>query len=641
MFTSSFLDELRSRLAVSAVVGRKVALTKKGREFEGLCPFHNEKTPSFTVNDEKGFYHCFGCGAHGDVIEFTQHHDRLSFVDAVEKLAADAGLEIPKATPEERAVEARRGTMLEALDAAASYYEKCLQEPGGAAARTYLESRGVSADSIARFRLGWAPGRDGLKRHLYGPRFPEDMLVEAGLLRQRDDDTTSDLFYGRLMFPITDKRGRVIAFGGRVLDASVPKYINSPETPLFHKGCSLYGLAHARIKAADASQVVVAEGYLDVIALHQAGLERAVAPLGTALTTDQLAELWRLAPEVMLCLDGDKAGQAAMERAVERALPMLSPERQLRFSRLPAEHDPDSLIQAEGLDGINRVLGASREIADVVWSVMASRHPIQSVEARVAFERALYAADSCIEDAGTRRTMLSTHRRWLADECEAPAPVFLRGQSKSNKAPPPGDGGVAMLWATSRLSAEPARQWLKKQGVDLDGLDRQLGGIGYMKARVVKGKHAPGTPWDAAPAPALWEPGTAVTLVIIPDWPNGPSENDAPTDLIGWHPKTGDLSLFTGGGLVLGADLLAEAWGFEARGLSRPVVVADGPLSWLQKTARGERSVLLCDWGRAWEALGSVPSLVVGNIELGERLQRAVRPPKLPLPRILVAGAAA
>ncbi|MCY4393603.1 MAG: DNA primase, partial [Rhodospirillaceae bacterium] len=334
--TPQFLDELRGRVPVSDVVGKRVKLAKKGREFTGLCPFHSEKTPSFTVNDDKAFYHCFGCGAHGDVIRFVTETEGLTFPEAVGKLAGMAGLTVPQATPQERRRAERAKSLQDACEAGLHFFRRRLDGPDGAAALAYLRRRGVKPETIDAFRLGWAPdGRSALKKALTGEGYSENMLIEAGLLIKPEDGGESyDRFRGRVIFPIADRRGRVIAFGGRALGDAQPKYLNSPETPLFSKGQLLYGLDKARQAVRDGpdgpdgkggADVIVTEGYTDVIALHQAGFGGAVAPLGTALTESQIEELWRLTPEPVLCFDGDEAGRRAAGRALDRLLPRLVP----------------------------------------------------------------------------------------------------------------------------------------------------------------------------------------------------------------------------------------------------------------------------------------------------------------------------
>ena len=411
-FPSGFLDELRSRVRLSSVVGRYVKLIRKGREYQGLCPFHNEKSPSFSVNEDKGFFHCFGCGAHGDAIAFEMRHSHLSFTDAVERLAAEAGLEVPQATPEERQAETRRASLHDAMEAACRYYEAQLRSAGGREGLAYLHQRGLSDATIAQFRLGWSPdSRTALKTALMSDQIPEPLMVEAGLLKRPEGDGPSfDMFRGRVMFPISDRRGRIIAFGARTLGDGQPKYLNSPETPLFHKGHTLYALAQARDTAAKGNQVLAVEGYMDVIALHQAGFTFAVAPLGTALTEDQIGELWKLADEPVLCFDGDAAGQRAMARAAQRCLPILHPGKSLRFAVLPASDDPDSLIRAKGNAAMRAVLDAAKPLIDVVWALRMDGQTLDTPERRAAAERDLLEQARTIADETVQRLYLQTLR---------------------------------------------------------------------------------------------------------------------------------------------------------------------------------------------------------------------------------------
>jgi DNA primase len=371
-FPPGFLDELRGRISLPNLVARRVKLERRGREFAGLCPFHNEKTASFYVVEDKNFFHCFGCGAHGDAIGFAMRADNLDFLEAVEKLAAEAGLVVPQSTPEEREKARRQKTLLETLEAAAVFYETQLWSALGSEARAYLKRRGLDQATIQRFRLGWAPApREGGERHslrrALAAEYGEPLLVEAGLLSRRETGEPFDYFRNRIMFPIGDRAGRVIAFGGRVLGDGQPKYLNSPESPLFAKGRVLYGWSVARAASAEGRDAIVTEGYMDVIALHRTGFSSAVAPLGTALTEFQLHELWRLGREPILCFDGDAAGRRAASRALQRALPLLRPGYSLRFAVLPTGEDPDSLIRSSGGSAFEQVLAAARPLADMLW----------------------------------------------------------------------------------------------------------------------------------------------------------------------------------------------------------------------------------------------------------------------------------
>jgi DNA primase len=388
-FPPGFLDELRNRISLSGLVGRRVKLTRRGREHAGLCPFHHEKTPSFYVVEDKNFFHCFGCGAHGDAIGFVMRADNLDFLEAVEKLAGEAGLAVPQATPEEREKAQRQKTLLETLEAAASFYEARLWAPAGARARDYLQARGLDPDTTRRFRLGWASeDRQALRRALGGD-FLEPLLLEAGLIHQPEEGEPYDYFRGRVMFPIGDRAGRVIAFGGRTIGDTQPKYLNSPDSPLFEKGRVLYGWSAARAAAGDSADAIVTEGYMDVIALHRAGFPSAVASLGTALTEFQLRELWRLGPEPILCFDGDAAGQRAAARALRRALPLLQPGHSLRFASLPPGEDPDSVIRNSGSVAFEEVLHSARRMALMLWEIEVGAKPLDTAEGRADLERRL------------------------------------------------------------------------------------------------------------------------------------------------------------------------------------------------------------------------------------------------------------
>jgi len=404
-FTPQFLDELRQRLSLVQVISRKVKLTRRGREQTGLCPFHAEKSPSFTVNDDKGFFHCFGCGAHGDVIGFVMRSDGLSFPETVERLAREAGLELPVSSPEERERTQRQATLVSAMETAAAWYEQQLKVPQGRPALDYLKQRGLSDATIARFRLGDAPeGRTALRDALAKAGVPLELAIEAGLIGKGEDGNIFDRMRGRVIFPIADRRGRIIAFGGRILGEGQPKYLNSPETPLFHKGRTLYGLGQALRPARDAGEIVVAEGYMDVIALAQAGFAQAVAPLGTALTEEQMGELWRLVPEPTLCFDGDGAGERAAARAAERALPLLKPGQSLRFALLPAGEDPDTLIIAQGAAAMRAVLDAAQPLAEMVWRGGVQGRSFDTPERRAGLrqevrERLSRIADRPVQEA--------------------------------------------------------------------------------------------------------------------------------------------------------------------------------------------------------------------------------------------------
>lgn len=412
-----WLDELRARIKLSSVIGRTTRLTKAGHEFKACCPFHNEKSPSFTVNDQKGFYHCFGCGAHGDVIRWMTDHRGLAFMDAVKELAAEAGMEVPAPDPRSAQSAQQANTLHDVMAAAQAWFVGNLAAPEGAKARVYLATRGFNACTMERFGFGYAPeGRQALKEAL--KQFPEGLLIEAGLRIAVDEKEPYDRFRGRLMLPIEDARGRVIAFGGRILDAhktDAPKYLNSPDTPLFDKGRTLYNLHRAGPASRQSGRIVVVEGYMDVIALAAAGIEDAVAPLGTALTERQIEMLWRLVENPVLCFDGDAAGQRAAMRAVTRALPLLRPAHSLRIVRLPAGLDPDDLIKRDGPRAMQALLAQPVTLLDVLWEHERDAVPLTSPEDKAGLKARLLAHVETIADGDIK----ALYRRELMERFSA------------------------------------------------------------------------------------------------------------------------------------------------------------------------------------------------------------------------------
>jgi DNA primase len=393
-YPQSFIDELRASLRVSEVIGRYLSIRRAGREYHALCPFHKEKTPSFTINDEKGFFHCFGCGAHGDVIGFIRDYEHLGYREAVERLAAQAGLQVPQMSRSEVERESREQSLQQVVEAAAGWFEDQLaQTSEGELARRYLRERGLSAETMARFRIGYAPAdRDALARAMKAKGISEAQLIETGMLIQVEGRAPYARFRRRLMFPIRDRKSRVIAFGGRVLpgepNEDAPKYLNSPETPLFHKGRQLFNLDQARRPAYEARKLIVCEGYMDVIALAQAGIPYCVAPLGTAITPEQLQLVWQLVDEPTLCLDGDSAGLRAMSRAAGLALPLLIPGKTIRFALLPKGEDPDTLVRTIGRAAFDEVIAQAQPLAAMLWQqVMAGG--ASTPEARAAQEQEL------------------------------------------------------------------------------------------------------------------------------------------------------------------------------------------------------------------------------------------------------------
>jgi len=404
-FSPDFLDELRNRIILSEVVGKRVKLVKRGREHSGLCPFHNEKSPSFTVSDDKGFYHCFGCGVHGSAFDFVMNTEGLSFPETVERLAGQAGMEVPQERPEERERAQKRASLIDVLEAAAAWFEEQLQTEAGKEARDYLEGRGLAPQTIEAFRLGFAPRQRGLlAKALRARGITVDQLLEAGLVKRGEEgsDDLRDYFFHRVVFPITDRRGRVIAFGGRALGDSKAKYLNSPDTPLFHKGRVLYNLARARKAAHDTGELLVTEGYMDVIALAEGGFPAAVAPLGTAVTEEQIEELWRLTAEPVLCFDGDAAGQRAAFRAAERALVLLKPGKSLLFAMLPPGEDPDSLLRSQGPAALRSLLEGAQPLADMVWRQATEGRSVDTPERRAAIRAALRDQTRTIRDPELR-----------------------------------------------------------------------------------------------------------------------------------------------------------------------------------------------------------------------------------------------
>ncbi len=405
-FPPSFLDEIRTRLPVSDVVGRRVKLRKQGREFAGLSPFNPEKTPSFFVNDQKGFYHCFSSGKHGDVFDFLMETDGLPFGEAVERLASMAGLPLPEVTPEASAREDRRRTLHEVMALAATHFENALQSRAGAKARGYLSDRSLGPTTQTRFRLGYSPpDRFALKEALGKLGVSVADMVETGLLVSGEDIAVPyDRFRDRVMFPITDLKGRVVGFGGRALEKEVSaKYLNSPETVLFHKGSLLYNGFAARAATHKGARLVVVEGYVDVIAMVEAGFEGAVAPLGTALTEEQLLLLWRMADEPMLLFDGDKAGRRAAFRAIDIALPHLKPGKSLTFGALPEGQDPDDLIRRAGREAMDGVLGKAEPLAAMLWARETEGTNLDTPERRAALESRLAEIVASIVDESVRR----------------------------------------------------------------------------------------------------------------------------------------------------------------------------------------------------------------------------------------------
>ena len=429
----NFLDELRARTPIQPLIGRTVRLTRSGREQKGCCPFHGEKTPSFYVYDDH--FHCFGCGEHGDAITWVMKAEGASFMEAVESLAREAGLEVPKPSPQAAEAEQQRAGIHEVLEAAAKTYQRWLYAAEGKPALDYLRGRGLTDETIQKFGLGWSgEGRGALAAALRGQSIAPRQLIEAGLMKPGDHGPV-DMFFSRVMFPIADRRGNIISFSGRILGDGQPKYVNGPETAVFSKRRSLYGLSLAREPVRKGAALILVEGQMDVIALAQAGFPGAVAPLGTALTEEQLAECWRLTPEPVICFDADPAGRRAALKTVDLALTALAPDRGLKFLRLPENDDPDSLIRREGAAGFTARLAAAQPVSATLYDMLAEGAARTTPEGRASFHKRLVEVAARIPDkalAGEYRAMLL--QRFFDDrrgprKAARPAPSFERAAS--------------------------------------------------------------------------------------------------------------------------------------------------------------------------------------------------------------------
>ncbi len=464
-FPPSILEEIKARLPVSAVVGKRVRLAKAGREWKGLSPFNAEKTPSFFVNDQKASFFDFSSGKNGDIFKFVMETEGLSFPEAVEKLAAEAGVTLPKITQEAQVQEERRKGLHEVVELAARFFEAELMGDRGGQARRYLASRGLDGEARTRFRLGYGPAdRFALRDHLASKGVSAELMMEAGLLVHGEEIAVPyDRFRDRIMFPIHDSRGRPVAFGGRAMSAEVSaKYLNSPETPLFHKGSLLFNHHNARKAAHDTGQAIVVEGYVDVIAMALAGFPQTVAPLGTALTEDQLTLLWRMADEPVICLDGDKAGRKAASRAIDLALPLLEPGKSLSFALLPEGQDPDDLARSGGKAAIAEVLGAARPLVDMLWTREVEAGPLDTPERRAAFERRLKEPLGQIRDETTRKHYRREMDERLAQLFASAAPAraerreggsYPRGRGQAGGGRGRGGFPQAPPWANGPLKA--------------------------------------------------------------------------------------------------------------------------------------------------------------------------------------------
>lgn len=399
-----FLDDLRLRVSLVSVVGKKVKLTRRGHEYTGLCPFHKEKTPSFTVSEEKGFYHCFGCGAHGDAISFLVNCEKMPFMDAVETLAHMAGMEVPKTSPQQMQRSANQNSLYEVMEKACTFFEQMLYKPEGKEGLNYLHKRGLTDEDIRHFRLGYAPAGNFLRKTLMQQGCAEKDLIALGLVHKATEKGREnyDYFHNRVMFSIADKRKHIIAFGGRVMVKAEPKYLNSPETVLFHKGENLYALPYALETMRQTGKAVLVEGYMDVIALHKIGITNAVAPLGTALTEDQIQILWKTSPEPTICFDGDGAGIRAAERAAKRVLPILKEGYSLKFVFLPDGLDPDDFAKVKGKQAFEALLNTAKPLSWLLWQTLTVGKKFETPEHFAALDKDIQSLLQNIKNATVR-----------------------------------------------------------------------------------------------------------------------------------------------------------------------------------------------------------------------------------------------
>ncbi|MBB5744552.1 DNA primase [Brevundimonas variabilis] len=478
-FDDRFLEELKARLRPSDVIGRSVKLKRQGREWVGLSPFSKEKSPSFFVNDDKGFFHDFSSGKHGDIISFLQETERLSFPEAVERLAAEAGMQLPAEDPQAAEREQKRQGLSDWMDLSQKWFAANLRRSVGKAARDYLERRGLPEDQWERFGLGYAPNdREGLKAALVQRGAKPGELVETGMLiAPEGGGSPYDRFRDRLMFPILDARGRIVSFGGRAMNPDDrAKYLNGPESPLFHKGATLYGLPEARrilgAESKSTQSIIVVEGYMDVIACQRAGLP-AVAPMGTALTEEQMALLWRVSSEPVLCFDGDGAGQRAAFRSIERALPLLKPGRSFRFALLDGGQDPDDILRGKGAPALRQAMSETRTFSDMLFRREAEAEPLDTPERKAGLKGRLRQAALAIQD----KDLAEQYRRDLFERFDAlfpgrPAPAarapFVPGARWKPGVPPKlgqtAEGAQAMQ-ALNR-SIEPVAAALAHGAID-------------------------------------------------------------------------------------------------------------------------------------------------------------------------------
>lgn len=422
-FSNNFPEELRSHITISDVVSKRVALKKKGKDYWGLCPFHNEDSPSFSVNDQKGFYHCFGCGAHGDIIGFVINNERLGFKEAVIKLANDYNIKIPLIADQQEDKEQQSKTQRQFLiiEEACRFFENNLFSRSGSEALGYLQQRGLKIEDIKKFRLGFAiDSFDNLLQFLKSKSFSDSEILSVGLLSKSDNGKLYDKFRKRIIFPISNSQGKIIAFGGRILGEGEPKYLNSPETELFHKGKNLYNFSLAKKAIYDQKFVVVVEGYMDAISLAVRGIENVVAPLGTALTIDQLKILLKVTNDIVICLDGDAAGIKAMRRVIDLILPHINSDYLIRFAILPNGNDPDDFVRLNGKNAMEKFLKDAQNLSQVLFEFEAKdlkidyeREPHISPEKKAKLQSNLFAKVKLISDSTVQKYFGEYYRNLL------------------------------------------------------------------------------------------------------------------------------------------------------------------------------------------------------------------------------------
>jgi DNA primase len=473
-FPPSFLDEIRDRVPISSVIGSRVSWDRRKTnaargDFWACCPFHGEKSPSFHCEDKKGRYHCFGCGVSGDHFKFLTELDGLGFPEAVERIADMAGLPMPARDEQAEQRERQRASLHDVMEMATGFFQQQLQSAAGAKARAYLRDRGLTPATQQKFRLGFAlDSRNALKEFLAGKGVAKDQIEACGLVRHGDDIPVSyDWFRDRIMFPIEDRRGRVIAFGGRAMSPEVAaKYMNSPDTELFHKGEMLYNFARARKAQGKDGTVIAVEGYMDVIGLAQAGFDNAVAPLGTALTENQMELLWKMAPEPVLCFDGDQAGLRAAWRAADMILPSVQPGRTARFALLPEGKDPDDLVREEGADAFRPVLADARPLSDLLWMRETAGGVFDTPERKAELERTLRELTGRIKDESVRFHYQQDMRERVQAFFGAVRTPPRRQGDFNNKRPPAQGGQFVRGGAGGRtaMSESLARSAMVKRG---------------------------------------------------------------------------------------------------------------------------------------------------------------------------------